>query len=674
MDKARAMLPLGGALGGGGGGGATPVFNYTTFTGATPVSSITDIGSGITGGVAHLAAGGGVHQGGCLWNLAQVDIRSFTTNFTFTLPSFNCVVTAGSANITLPSNNGLSVSSGLRFGGNFAAVTGLSPLAQYSVTSLSTAGGTTTLQVQNISGGGTITMGGTGTANVTIVAICGMTFSVQTSNATTNQSPFDGTAFVGDANLIGIGAFYGTGPGGNAQFSLGNSINVKLDTGSDSQGVTSYGPGLSANASGLTINGGPFNRINPVVDLNPYGFDLNTGDLMSGNIVYDGSNLVVVFANTVTGAQARLIWPLPNLTSIVGGNTAWVGFTSGMIPAAIATVYTWSYSTGFNTRLGAPSLSPSPGAYTGSQTVTLSAAAGATIYYSTNGLPPTTSSTLYTGPITVSATQNIQAIAVQAGFTDSLPSGGVFQIAAGGTPKINFPSGFASAASSGQIVLNGYPFISGSNIQLLQDTVGFFEMGSAWYPVPQSISTFTTSFTFTVASFVNTGNGNAGFTFCLQNYNQSATTFNTAQDGGWVSGGPSSMFCASVPCLGYAGATDNGGQTPGFGSSICIAFDLSVGSFGGVGMYSGGAAPTGSTVAMASTMNLHNGHAFTAALTYNGTTLSLLLTDTVTSNTYSNSWTVNIPSLVGASSAYPGFTAADGFSPANIQLSAWTGF
>jgi hypothetical protein len=659
-----------------GGGGATLIFNYTTFTGATPVSSITAGGvSGISGGLAYIASGAGVHQGGVLWNSAQVNIQSFTTNFTFTLPTYRCTLTAGSANITLPSNNGLSTSSVVRFGGSFGTVTGISqPNYEYNVTSLSTTGGTTTLQVASVSGGGTITMGGTGTASAVIVAIVGITFSVQTSNTTTNQSPFDGTGFVGDANLVGIGGFFGTGIGGTAQFPLGNSINIKLDMGAASQNATPYGPGQPSGQAGLYVNGGPFNNLTPVFDLNPYGLDLTTGDLMAGTIVYDGSTLDATFSNTVTGAQARFIWPLANMTSIVGGNTAWVGFTAGMIPAAQAWVSTWAYYTGYNTRLTAPTFSPTVGSYTTGQTVTISGSAGAAIYYSTNGLPPTTSSTLYTGPVTVSATQNLQAISVQSGFTTSYPSGGVFQIATGGTPKINFPSGFASAVSSGQLVLNGYSYLSGSNIQLLLDNIGLFENGAVWSAIPQPIATFSTTFEFT-----STGHGDAGFTFCLQNYNQSPTAFNVGQAGGWVSGGPSSLLCSTaVGSLGYAGVTPNGGgatipQTPGFGTSICIAFDMSAGSFGGVGQYSGGAFPSGSTVNMTSGMNLSSGQVYSAALTYNGTTLSLLLTNTATSATYSTSWTVNIPSLVGASTAYAGFTCTSGFDGnANIQLANWT--
>src|SRR5258708_10844876 len=67
-----------------------------------------------------------------------------------------------------------------------------------------------------------------------------------------------------------------------------------------------------------------------------------------------------------------------------------------------------------------PTFSPAGGTYATAQTVTLSdATSGATIHYTTNGTTPTTSSEVYSGPITVSATETIEAMAVATGYTRS---------------------------------------------------------------------------------------------------------------------------------------------------------------------------------------------------------------------------------------------------------------
>ena len=83
-----------------------------------------------------------------------------------------------------------------------------------------------------------------------------------------------------------------------------------------------------------------------------------------------------------------------------------------------------------------PAFSPAAGTYTSAQSVTLSdATSGATIYYTTNGTTPTTSSTQYTGPITVSSTETLQAIAAATGDTNSGVASAVYTI----TPTVSTP-------------------------------------------------------------------------------------------------------------------------------------------------------------------------------------------------------------------------------------------
>ncbi|HTP52209.1 MAG TPA: chitobiase/beta-hexosaminidase C-terminal domain-containing protein [Anaeromyxobacteraceae bacterium] len=81
-----------------------------------------------------------------------------------------------------------------------------------------------------------------------------------------------------------------------------------------------------------------------------------------------------------------------------------------------------------------PTFSPPAGTYTTAQSVTISAAAGATIYYTTNGSTPTTSSAVYSAPISVTATETLMAIATAPGETASNVASATYTINPNATP------------------------------------------------------------------------------------------------------------------------------------------------------------------------------------------------------------------------------------------------
>jgi hypothetical protein len=72
-------------------------------------------------------------------------------------------------------------------------------------------------------------------------------------------------------------------------------------------------------------------------------------------------------------------------------------------------------------------------------------------------------------------------------------------------------------------------------------------------------------------------------------------------------------------------------------------------------------------------VNLHSGDIFAVHIVYNGTTLTMTITDTAnTSQTYTQSWTVNLPSVVGANAAYIGFSGGIGGLTARQEVITWT--
>jgi hypothetical protein len=82
------------------------------------------------------------------------------------------------------------------------------------------------------------------------------------------------------------------------------------------------------------------------------------------------------------------------------------------------------------------------GSYSSAQSLTITdSLTGATIYYTTDGTTPTTSSTQYTGPITVISTETIKAIAVALGYSTSAVTTATYTINTTAEPGVGPGSG-----------------------------------------------------------------------------------------------------------------------------------------------------------------------------------------------------------------------------------------
>lgn len=98
-----------------------------------------------------------------------------------------------------------------------------------------------------------------------------------------------------------------------------------------------------------------------------------------------------------------------------------------------------------------PTFSLPSGTYSGTQTVTISdTTSGALIYFTTDGSPPTTSSTWYTSPITISSSETLQAIAVAAGDVNSAVASASYTITlpAAATPTFSLAGGIYTGSQT----------------------------------------------------------------------------------------------------------------------------------------------------------------------------------------------------------------------------------
>lgn len=83
-----------------------------------------------------------------------------------------------------------------------------------------------------------------------------------------------------------------------------------------------------------------------------------------------------------------------------------------------------------------PTFSPVAGSYAAPQAVTISSTSpGVTIYYTKDGSTPTTSSSQYIGPVIISATGTLKAIAIGGGFTISPTGSAAYTITGGLSTK-----------------------------------------------------------------------------------------------------------------------------------------------------------------------------------------------------------------------------------------------
>ena len=188
------------------------------------------------------------------------------------------------------------------------------------------------------------------------------------------------------------------------------------------------------------------------------------------------------------------------------------------------------------------------------------------------------------------------------------------------------------------------PTISSGAIELTN--TGLDETRSIFDNTPQSISQFTASFTYRAVSGGPNFSFFPGATFTLQNSPQGVHAINSASMG-----------------FGYSGITQS------------VAVSLELNSSTASGLYTGGQVQAGSGGSPTNPVDLLSGHPINVALSYNGSILSETLTDSTNANSFSTAYFINLPNVIGSSTALVGFTAYNGFSSdeqffSNFQFAA----
>jgi hypothetical protein len=304
------------------------------------------------------------------------------------------------------------------------------------------------------------------------------------------------------------------------------------------------------------------------------------------------------------------------------------------------------------TQTAAPAFNPPAGTYAGTQSVTLSdTTAGSKIYYTLDGSTPapnTGTTKLYSAPISLTQTATINAIATST-LTISPVASAAYTIGPA-APVVNFPNGFAAAQST--MTFNGSTGLDDSRLQLTNG--GAQEAGSAFVNTPVNIQNFTTDFTIQLSNAVADG-----MTFTIQNVGPTAL----GPAGGGLGYGP------DLP--------QNPDPSPNAAitKSIAVKFDFFSNAGEGndsTGLYVNGASPTTPAIDLTpSGIELNSGSTITAHLAYDGTNLTMTLTD-VSSNTFTQTWTINIPQTVGGNTAYVGFTGGTGGSSSSQKVESWS--
>ena len=248
----------------------------------------------------------------------------------------------------------------------------------------------------------------------------------------------------------------------------------------------------------------------------------------------------VTISSTTTGASIRYTTdgstPSETVGTVYSGPVSVssgltlkaIAYMAGMTDSAVASAaYTITIPA------ATPTFNPPAGSYSSTQSVTISTTTtGASIRYTTDGSTPSeTVGTVYSGPVSVSSSLTLKAIAYVAGMTDSAVASAAYTITIpAATPTFNPPAGSYSSAQSVTISST----TTGASIRYTTDGSTPSETVGTVYSGPVSVSSgLTLKAIAYMAGMTDSAVASAGYTITIQaatpTFNPPAGSYSSTQ-------------------------------------------------------------------------------------------------------------------------------------------------
>jgi len=221
----------------------------------------------------------------------------------------------------------------------------------------------------------------------------------------------------GPAGLIQAakGVFYGTTPGDGEASNARTVFSFAIGLGGTTASTTS----LSLSPASVAVgSSGPVVMTATVAPASGSGTPTGVVAFFNGSSELGSSNLSGGAATFNYNPSSLALNTYP-ISALYSGDGAFATSTSSSEMLTINSL----------PAAATPTFSPGSGTYGSVQTVTMNdTTTGATIYFTNDGTTPTTSSAIYNGPITVSSTETLQAIAGASGYNNGTVASATYTI------------------------------------------------------------------------------------------------------------------------------------------------------------------------------------------------------------------------------------------------------